>query len=154
MRRAICKIPWSGKGTSFRAHRDVTCRDQLTASCSCQTVHRRDHRHRALTNGPHQFCTGLEHVLVGFGVRSCLKRKLMIFLYDEYKKVLRGSGILRTNSFRLCPAENTFPGSDVNRIDRRSLLSSSLLISLSKIFSISNDKEFREAESLKRMVLI
>lgn len=88
MRQAICKVPWSGKGTSFRAHRDVTCRDQLTTSCSCQTVHRRDHRHRALTNGPHEFCTGLEHVLVEFSVGSCLKRKLMIFLYNEYKEVL------------------------------------------------------------------
>lgn len=88
MRLAICKVPWSGKGTSFRAHRDVTCRDQLTASCSSQTVHRCNHRQWALTNGPHQFCTGLEYVFMEFSVGSCLKHKLMIFLYNEYKEAL------------------------------------------------------------------
>jgi len=60
---------------------------------------------------------------------------------------------LRTSSFRLCPAENTFPGSDINTIDRRFLLSSSLLISVTKVFSIPNDRELREEESLKRIVL-
>lgn len=82
------EVPWSGKGTSFRAYCNVTCRDQLTTSCSCQTVHCRDHWYWTLTNGSHQFCTSLKHFLVELSVYNCLNRKLMIFLHNEYKEVL------------------------------------------------------------------
>lgn len=91
---SFARVPWSGERTSFCAHRNITRRDQLTASCGCQTIHRRDHWYRALTNGPHQLRTGLEHVLVGFGIRSRLNVP-MIFFYTNTKRSSYGNGIKR-----------------------------------------------------------
>lgn len=145
---SFARVPWSGEWTSFCAHCDVTCRDQLTASCGCQTVHHRDYWYRALTNDPHQLRTDLENILVRLSIRSRLNVPMILFYTTSTKRSSYGNA-LRTSSFRLCPAENIFPGSDISTIDRRSLLFSSLLISVTKVFNIPNDRELREEESLK-----
>lgn len=149
------KVPWSGERTSFRAYRDVTRRDQLTTGCSCQTIHRCNHRHRTSGNGHHQLRTGLKRFSARIFISSYLKRRYSFFCDKRNNFCRKNLRLISpcTSSFRSCPAEKTFPGTDVNTIERRLLSLSFFLISRDSVFNISNDRELREAGSLNRMIL-
>lgn len=101
---SFARVPWSGEWTSFCAHCDVTCRDQLTASCSCQTVHRRDHWYRALTNDPHQLRTDLENILVRLSVRSRLNVPMILFYTTSTKRSSYGNESATNQFLQIVPS--------------------------------------------------